>query len=90
MHFTPPFPSANQLKKEYIRSDITFYRAQHALEMDNITLLARSGDSYHFLVEDRFEDYDVHVSIADHHLRHTCKCASMLKCCHHAAAALLL
>lgn len=89
MQFTPPFPTLAQLKSDYIRSDITYHRARQLLDMDMCLLTTRSEHSYRFVVEDRFEDYTVEVSLKNNSLKHTCNCASMLDCCHHAAAALL-
>ncbi len=90
MQFSPPFPGIEQLKNEYIRSNITYLRARETLERDQCLLRSREKERYHFWVEDRFEDYEVSVSTQKNHLTHTCSCISMLKCCHHAAAALLM
>ncbi len=90
MNFTPPFPSLARIKDDYIRSNITYHRAKQTLETEMCTLLSRDKHAFHFLVEDRFEDYNVDIIVKDNVLNHRCACASMLKCCHHAAAALLM
>ncbi len=90
MNFSPPFPSLAQIKDDYIRSNITYHRAKQTLETEMCTLLSRDKHVFHFFVEDRFEDYEVDIRLKDNFLKHRCTCASMLKCCHHAAAALLM
>lgn len=90
MQFTPPFPTLAQLKSDYIRSDITYHRARQLLDMDMCTLTSSDDHHYRVVVEDRFEDFTVDVSLEGNHLGHQCTCASRLDCCHHAAAALLL
>ncbi len=89
MEFLPPFPSISQLKNNYIRSTITFYRGKQLLEMEMCTLTSQNDDTFRFVVEDRFEDYEVEVRIPKNQLSHQCTCTSRLDCCHHAAAALL-
>ena len=89
MQFTPPFPDLQQLRTEYIRSQITYHRGQQLIEMDMCTLTSKKQDIYRFAIEDRFEDFVVVVSAKGNQLNHTCNCSSILHCCHHAAAALL-
>lgn len=89
MKFDPPFPPLDLLKSEYIRSNITFHRGRQLLKMEMCSLTTRDDHRFRFTVEDRFEDYDVQVSTVGDTLAHKCNCASLLRCCHHAAAALL-
>jgi SNF2 family DNA or RNA helicase len=90
MQFTPPFPTLSQLKSDYIRSDITYHRARHLLDMEMGTLTSSDDLHYRVVVEDRFEDFTVNISLENNNLSHKCTCASRLDCCHHSAAALLL
>lgn len=89
MKFTPPFPATDQLRSQYIRSDLAYYRGKDLFEMNMCSVLPQQDDRHIISVQDRFEDFQVSISLADHTLSHQCSCSSIHPCCHHTVAALL-
>ncbi|HFE64954.1 MAG TPA: helicase, partial [Caldithrix sp.] len=90
MKFSSNFPDLTQLKTEYIDSDVAYRHGLHLVENDMCTLTTHRGNTYYFEVEDRFEDFQVEISLEDNNLKHSCNCRSLRKCCPHAAAALIM
>lgn len=89
MRYTPPAPSLEQLREHYFRSELTWQRGLRLVETDRCTLRHRDGLQFEFDVEDRFDDFTVHLSLNNDTVSHTCSCRSLRTCCHHAAAALI-
>lgn len=54
------------------------------------TLTSESGNKFNFIVEDRFDDFNVTISLAEKGLSVKCNCQSHLDCCPHTAAALIM
>ncbi len=96
MKFNFSMPGISEIKEKYIRSEAVYQRGQRFVDNEMCTLVSQSYNKFNFIVEDRFDDFNVTVSLTDSKLSFHCDCASLLfvdwqklECCPHAAAALI-
>lgn len=83
------FPDLNELKNRYIKSESILIKGKRLVENEMCTLTSHSDEIYHFLVEDRFADFQVEVQHGADKIETRCSCISLLECCTHSAAALI-
>ena len=83
------FPTLDELRTNYIVSDMVYRRAHQIVENDQCILTMHDGQDYRFSVEDRFDDFEATIKFKDSSIKHSCTCGSMADWCVHASAALL-
>jgi SNF2 family DNA or RNA helicase len=99
MKFNFIAPDINEIKENYIKSETVYQRGQRLVDNDMCTLVSESDNKLNFIVEDRFDDFDVTISQDENQLSFQCNCDSnvigdlgkqYLEYCPHIAAALIL
>jgi len=53
------------------------------------TFVSEACNKFDFIIEDRFSDFKVTITVNKDATLHKCDCGSHLNCCHHSAAALI-
>ena len=84
--FIPDFIT---IKESYVKSESVLRQAQRLVENEMCTMVGESDDKFNFVVEDRFDDFNVTVTMTLKRLSFQCSCGSRLDCCPHSAAALI-
>lgn len=94
-NFSPP--DFSEIKDNYVESETVYQRGKQLADNDMCTLVSQSGNKFNFIVEDRFDDFNVTISQTKNVLSFQCNCDSNLfsgreefKCCPHSAAALIM
>ncbi len=96
MKFDFSVPDILEIKEKYVKSETIYRRGQSLIDNEMCTLTSESGNKFNFMVEDRFDDFNVTISQAEKksasqgELSFQCNCASHLDCCPHSAAALIM
>ncbi len=90
MNFGFPIPAVSDIKELYIKSEAVYQRGQRLIENEMCTLISAADSKFNFIVEDRFDDFNVTISSDRKGLSFQCSCGSHIECCAHSAAALLL
>ena len=96
MKFDYSVPDILEIKEKYVKSETIYRRGQSLIDNEMCTLTSESGNKFNFIVEDRFDDFNVTISKADKksasqgELSLQCNCASHLDCCPHVATALIM
>lgn len=96
MKFEFSIPDIPEIKEKYVKSETIYRRGQSLIDNEMCTLTGESANKFNFIVEDRFDDFNVTISKADkkpasqRELFLQCNCASHLSCCPHSAAALIM
>ena len=89
-------PDILEIKEKYIKSEIVYRSGQRLVNNEMCTLVSEAGNKFNFLIEDRFDDFNVTISLilknsaSQADLSFQCSCASRFDCCPHSAAALIL
>ncbi len=89
-------PDIGEMKDKYIKSETVYRSGQRLVDNEMCTLVSESGNKFNFIVEDRFDDFNVTISTiiknsaSQVDLSFQCSCSSRLDCCPHTAAALIL
>lgn len=89
-------PDILEIKEKYIKSEIVYRRGQSLVDNEMCTLVGESGNKFNFTIEDRFDDFNVTISLNQRNstsaasLLFHCNCTSSLECCPHSAAALIM
>ncbi len=83
-------PDFTEIKRSYVKSEPVLRQAQRLVENEMCTMVSESNDKFNFVVEDRFDDFNVTVTVTGKRLSSHCSCGSRLDCCPHSAAALIL
>ncbi|NOY59986.1 MAG: DEAD/DEAH box helicase [Calditrichaeota bacterium] len=89
MNPTNQNPDLLELKNRYIKSERIFRRGQSLVQNEMCTLTSRKGNDFNFIVEDRFNDFQVSIHKRGDALAFSCTCGSYLQSCPHIAAALI-
>jgi hypothetical protein len=100
MNFDFSIPDIHEIKENYIGSEIIYRKGQSFIDNEMCTLTSQSDNTFNFIVEDRFDDFNVIISKAKK-LRHAagsspdkltfqCSCSPRPDCCPHSAAALIM
>ncbi len=96
MKFDFVIPDIEEIKEKYIKSETVYQRGQRFVENEMCTLVSESDGKFNFVVEDRFDDFNVTISLnqknsnANAGLMFHCNCTSHLPCCPHSAAAIIV
>jgi len=96
MKFDFSIPDILEIKEKYIKSETIYRRGRSLVENEMCTLTGEYGNKFNFIVEDRFDDFNVTISKADRknashgELLLSYNCSSHLGCCPHTAAALII
>src|SRR3972149_4616924 len=96
MKFNFSAPDITELKEKYVKSETVFRRGQSLIDNEMCTLVSEAGNKFNFVVEDRFDDFNVTISLPENKpasqgvLLFQCNCVSPLDCCTHSAAALIM
>jgi len=81
--------SIQSVKEDIIKSELIFRRGNDLIKNEMCTLVGETGNKFDFIIEDRFSDFKVTVTVNKEAALYKCDCGSHLNCCHHAAAALI-
>ena len=81
--------SMQMVKEDLVKSELIYRRGNDLINNEMCTLVGEVGNKFDFLVEDRFSDFKVTVTINKEATSYSCDCGSHLECCHHSAAALI-
>ncbi len=84
-----PELSIQTIKEDIIKSELIFRRGNYLIKNEMCTLVTEAGNKFDFIVEDRFSDFKVTVTVNNETVSYNCNCGSHLNCCHHSAAALI-
>lgn len=100
MKFDFSVPDTTEIKENYVKSETVYRRGQSLIGNEMCTLTSESVNKFNFVVEDRFDDFHVTISLSESksalqtclpdRLSVKCNCDSHLDCCPHAAAALIM
>jgi len=93
MKFNFPLPEIIEIKQKYVKSESVFRQGQRLVDNEMCTMVSESDNKFNFIVEDRFDDFNVMISNTAKKpgsLSLQCSCASRLDCCPHSAAALIM
>jgi ERCC4-related helicase len=89
MDLTQSFPGILELRENYIASEATFKKAMNLFISGMCTLTSRDRRTFHFKVEDRFDDFKVDVNLSGMEPEHRCSCNSADRYCSHASASMI-
>ena len=89
MSLKHPLADLAAIKSRYIKSEGIFRQGQNLVDNEMCTLTSQDGNLFTFIVEDRFSDFKVKVTLDEWAISFDCECGSQLDCCRHQAAALL-
>ncbi|MHB1688692.1 MAG: DEAD/DEAH box helicase [Ignavibacteriaceae bacterium] len=96
MKFDFSVPDILEIKEKYVKSETIYRRGQSLIDNEMCTLISESDNKFNFIVEDRFDDFNVTISLSEKksalqdELLFQCNCSSHLDCCPHSAAALIM
>ncbi len=81
--------SIQTVKEDIVKSELIFRRGNDLIKNEMCTLVGEAGSKFDFIIEDRFSDFKVTITVNKEVISYKCDCGSHLNCCHHSAAALI-
>ncbi|HKJ80511.1 MAG TPA: hypothetical protein VJ954_00700, partial [Ignavibacteriaceae bacterium] len=78
MKFIFSVPDILEIKEKYVKSETVYRRGQRLVDNEMCTLISESGNKFNFLVEDRFDDFNVTISQTKTEISFQCTCSSNL------------